>query len=91
MNQLDITSFKMYTKNTLAAAIEEAVKIWQSNTIEIPLPDVLLMTDKQYQILRPDMKTGDTLDVDELKKANEQLYRTPYNIMEVRIKQFTLL
>lgn len=91
MNSLDITSFKVATKKTLQTAIEEAVQVWDTNSLGVPLPDVLLMTDRQYQILRPDMKTSDNLSVDELKKANEQLYRTKYNMMEVRIKNFTLL
>lgn len=91
MNQLDITHFNAATKNTLQTAIEEAVQVWSSNSLGVPLPDVLLMTDKQYRILHPDIKTEDTLSEKDLKKANEQLYRTKYNMMEVRIKRFTLL
>jgi 2-oxo-4-hydroxy-4-carboxy--5-ureidoimidazoline (OHCU) decarboxylase len=78
---LDIRDYKQKTGDTLAKAIEQAVKDTQSVVVRA-YPDRLVLTQKQYNLLarKPEMHTI------EAEGQDYYLYRTKYNIMELEIK-----
>lgn len=77
MNVLDIRDFKQ-KGDFLKLAIIEAVKDTQSLVV-CELPNVLRMTEDQFDMLKtsPDMMSSN---------AQEYLYGTIFNVMEVRVK-----
>lgn len=77
MKILDITGFKENTLESLHQAIVHAVKDSQRVLIQEHYSE-LLMTQAQYDLLQPDM--------DLMYRSDTYLYRTPLNIMEVRVK-----
>ena len=75
---LDITDQKE-TGIQLRQVIIEAVRSTQGIVLA-PLPNILLMTQKQYDSL---LKQQNMI---EKYQSTERMYVTPYNVMEVRIK-----
>jgi len=76
---LDITDAKE-TGLMLKQAILSAVKDTQ-RIILAPLPDQLLMTKDQYDMLQDDP------DMQKMYQSDNLLYITPLNAMEVKVKQ----
>lgn len=79
LNTLDITPLKEKGL-ALHKAIEQAVKDQTSGTLYIPLPSEILMTQAQYDNL---IKLANMHD---MYASNQQLYKTKYNVMEVKVK-----
>lgn len=73
MNTLDIRDFK----ETNLTAITNAVKDTQRYIIH-ELPNQIIMTKKQYQVLQH--------DPDMLHNEKDHLYITPLNVMEVVVQ-----
>lgn len=83
--RLDITAWKE-KKQALAKAIDDAVRDTQSIVVRA-YPDRILMTKEQYADLS---KSNTILEFyDEYGEIMQDafLYRTPYNIMEVEVKE----
>jgi hypothetical protein len=76
MNVLDITDTKLKGEE-LKKEIWNRVKETQRLVIQT-LPDVLRMTQDQFDELKPDM--------DLMYQSNLHLYKTPDNVMEVEVK-----
>lgn len=85
MNQayqtIDITDWKQNTLETLAKAIEDAVADTQRVVIR-ELPNRLVMTPAQYDILQEDPM------MQKFYKSNEHVYVTKHNAMDVIIRGF---
>lgn len=81
---LDITSWKQKGQ-ALKEAIEKEVKGLSETLISIPLPSKILMTQAQYDDL---MKLG---NMSNMFHSEDQMYRTPHNVMEVRVANRTKL
>lgn len=78
---IDITNWKEKTLETLSKAIENAV--WDTQRIVIrELPNKLIMTPAQYDILQEDPM------MQKFYKSNEHVYVTKHNAMDVIIKGF---
>jgi len=84
MTELNITSFLGKTKR-LRTAIEIAVLNNQET-----LPDVLVMLPEQYELLKrlPEMGTKDQY---KYYPAEDRIYMTKLNAMEIRISDRVLL
>lgn len=78
MTELDIRDFKERGYE-LKIAIANAVQDTQRVIIRT-LPDVIIMTKKQFKMLRNDEEMQHTTDY------KEHLYLTPHNAMEVVVK-----
>lgn len=76
MYPIDITDLTEEGE-ALVAAIIDAVHQTQLYLIR-PYPDTLKMTAKQFEFLCPDQG--------EHMQPHEYLYKTPYCVMEVRVK-----
>lgn len=76
MTELDITGFRE-RGSELKIAITNAVKDTQRVIIRT-LPDDLIMTKKQFKMLRSTPEMMET-------NAKEYLYITSYNVMEIRV------
>ncbi len=89
MRTLDITSFKE-TGQDLVNKIAEEVKATQSVIIQ-DYPDEMLVTEKQFKELLPLedlMEMSEYIEiVDLVKVGKEKLWRTPYNVMEIRVEE----
>jgi|SRR5688572_11474833 len=78
MSTLDITKFKQRGK-ALMEVINKEVKATTSRYIYTPVPDSIRMTQAQYDDL---MKIA---SMPNMFHSEDRLYRTPYNVMEVRV------
>lgn len=80
MNALNISGLTG-KKQRLTTLIEKAVKNWNMSET---LPDLLLMTEDQYNYLKNTKQFGETYEV-RTYKAEDRIYATSLNAMEVRI------
>lgn len=78
MDTLDITDWKQ-TGWELKIEIDKAVASTQSVIIQ-PLPNKIIMTKAQYDMLQHDPEMIGAY------KSNEHLYKTTHNLMDVIIK-----
>lgn len=80
MNALNISGLTG-KKQRLTTLIEKAVKNWDMSET---LPDLLLMTEDQYNYLKNTRQFGESYEV-RTYKAEDRIYHTSMNAMEVRI------
>lgn len=76
---LDITDWKE-TGEELKRMITVAVKDTQRLILK-PLPDIMLITKAQFDYFVTDP------DIIQMYETTDLLYSTPYNVMEIRVKQ----
>lgn len=80
-NPLDITTYSTLAKDDLKAMIVHDVEKTQSSSIIRPLPDSLIMRHDQYDLLQDDP------DMSEMYEVKDQMYRTPLNVMLIRVEK----
>ena len=78
MNTLDITSWKLHGQELSDRIIKE-VKSFAKSKLLVPIPDILMMTQDQYDDLNRQNGMYDVF------YTEDKMYRTPYNVMEIRI------
>lgn len=86
-NVLDITSFKQKGVKLHEAIVKE-VKPLATSKLLVPIPDVIKMTSEQYDDLNK------LSNIQEFYHTEDKMYKTPYNVMEVRVdgrKKLTFL
>lgn len=81
MNALNIKGFPGKQRR-LITAIERAIEIWPIGAV---LPDVLMMSEDQYDMLKRCRNLGHVKDWRYIP-AEDRIYATKYNAMEVRIR-----
>jgi len=79
INVFDITSFKEKDLE-LHQRILRDMKGYSETLLYIPMPDVIKMTQSQYDQL---MKLG---NMPNMYHSDDRMYVTPYNVMEVRVQ-----
>ena len=74
----DITNYRE-TGRELITRINNDMKHYADSVLTVKMPDLLTMTQKQYDDL---MKLN---RLDTMYHSDEQMFLTPYNVMEVRV------
>jgi len=81
-NALDITKHSsVLSKDALKVQIIADVRATQSGMLIVPLPDILLLRQDQYDLLIKDV------DVSVMPSSEDLLYRTPDNAMHIKLKR----
>ena len=78
MNTLDISNWKLHGQELSNRIIKE-VKSFAESKLILPIPDILMMTQDQYDDLS---RLNGMYDV---FYTGDKMYSTPFNVMEVRI------
>lgn len=79
LTTLDVTDRKEKGIGLHNIIVKEAKRASQSS-LSIPIPNVLLLTQKQYDDLNNLSK------LENMYHSEDKLYVTPYNVMEVRVQ-----
>ena len=88
MTTLDITSFKQKGAE-LAKAIEAEIKPLANSKLIVPLPDILRMTQVQYDDLMKLNLLPEMYQFENMFHTEDRMYQTKYNVMEVRVSNRT--
>lgn len=80
MNKLDITSYKEKGKDLHDRIVRE-VKPYATSKLLVPIPDVLRITEDQYDDLNK------LSGMQDFYHTEDKLYNTGYNVMNVEIEQ----
>ena len=78
MNTLDISNWKIHGQELSNRIIKE-VKSFAKSKLLVPIPDILMMTQDQYDDLSRLKGMYDVF------YTEDKMYRTPFNVMEIRI------
>jgi len=84
MNEIDIRDSKL-KDNELKAEIVRMVEATQG-LVTRPLPDKLIMTKAQFEMLSGEMIGAHDSDGSVIISATERIYITPKNVMDVVVK-----
>ena len=77
-NVLDITSYKEKGQELHDRIVKDVKSVAKSKLV-LPIPDLLKMTQSQYDELS--LLSG----MYDVYYTEDKLYRTPYNVMEIRV------
>jgi hypothetical protein len=86
LNTMDITDRKEKGKELHDHIVKEVKRLVNSNLF-LPIPNVLLLTQKQYDGLS--LLTNNPIE--NMFYSEDKLYKTPYNVMEIRVQGRTKL
>lgn len=78
----DVRHLTQLDKEQLQRDIVEAVSATQSPLLVVPLPNILILTRAQFDLLQDDPDMLGTYG-----SADQRLYITPLNAMDVRIAE----
>jgi len=78
MNTLDITSYKEKGQELHDRIVKDVKSVAKSKLI-LPIPDLLRMTQDQYDELN--LLSG----MYDVYYTEDKMYKTPYNVMEIRV------
>lgn len=80
-NHMDITGYPELDIDALKERITKDVEKTQSRSVILPLPDLLMCRPDQYELMQTDP------DLSEVYDSEDYIWRTPLNVMELRIQK----